>query len=58
MSQNIIVLSTAEQLAAATPKKEQQAVTTFPQQIQTKQSRNPSSEIGRASCRERVFRAV
>lgn len=45
MSQNIIVLSTAEQLAAATPKKEQQAVTTFPQQIQTKQSRNPSSDM-------------
>lgn len=33
MSQTIIALSTAEQLTAAIPEKEQQAVTTFPQQI-------------------------
>ena len=45
MSQTIIALSTAEQLAAATPKKEQQAVTTFPQQMQTKQSSNPSGDM-------------
>lgn len=56
MSQTIIALSTAEQLAAAIPEKEQQAVTTFPQQIQTKQSRNRSGDMTDSTLLFEIFK--